>query len=112
MNKIIALILGVIAACSLSACKGQINRPHSITVEGCIAEDHGSYFLTADNGSHYHLTGNLDLVRNDIGHETVVRGDIIQSKRQPQAPPENTNGSENQIGIGSVQNVANACKPH
>jgi len=109
-KRIAVVILALTAAGATWCCQSQINRPHATTVQGCIADDGGQYVLTGDLGTKYVLTGsNKDAARAQVGHEAIVRGELVYDKLTTGAPAETNSHPENQLQVATVQFVSGNC---
>lgn len=107
--KITGLIVLIAAVLMFAACQGKTLRPHALTVQGCVAQSNGSFVLTTDEGIKYELTGQQDQVRQMTGHESLVRGELIKSATETQAPSEAGNAAQNLLSVTSIKSVANTC---
>lgn len=108
MNKG-AFCLILLLAIGLMSCQGKIHKPWAQTLQGCVAEANGGYVLTTDSGDRYMLVGDADQLRPQAGHEVLVRGLLVQSAKEPQAPAEADSRIQNQLDVNSVQFVSNGC---
>ena len=110
MNKAAILVLALSVAVSCWSCQSQTNRPHAITVQGCIGQQDGHYVLTSDSKTTYVLTGDKkNNARALAGHEAVVRGQLVYNALTPGAPAKANSHPENQLDVATMQSVSNTC---
>jgi hypothetical protein len=100
-------ILGVL--CGTWACQSRITKPTTATVQGCLAHNAEGYTLTENSGQKYFLTGNSAILNPQVGHEVLIRGELVQSRQSPGAPPAANHGSQSRVDVSEVQSVSDKC---
>jgi hypothetical protein len=110
MHKAIVVpALTVAVACW--SCQSETNRPHEITVQGCIAQQGENYVLTSDSGTKYVLTGDQkQAAQAQAGHEALVRGQLVYDTKTPGGPPATSSHPYNQLEVATVQVVSDNCR--
>ena len=53
MKKTRRLGLALLLTTALWSCESRMNRPHELTVEGCVSRDNGNFALTTNSGIKY-----------------------------------------------------------
>lgn len=101
------VILG--ALCGTWACQSRITKPTSTTVQGCLAHNADGYTLTKNSGQKYFLSGNSAILSPNVGHEVLIRGELIQSSQSPGAPPAANHGSQYRVDVSEVRSVSDKC---
>lgn len=107
--KQLTFICMLTATAALIACEGRISSPRAATVQGCVSEANGGYVLTTDDGHKYLLTGNSDLMKQQVGREALVRGEQVTSSRETQAPPQADGQQLNQLDVVTIKQAGSAC---
>jgi hypothetical protein len=108
MSKL-ALLAVVALAWGTWGCEARITHPYNVTVQGCIGQASQGYTLTEHSGRKYVLSGQAHQLAQQVGHEALIRGELIQSVKAPGAPPAANQGRESRIDVGTVQPVADKC---
>jgi hypothetical protein len=109
MSKLV-LLAAVALACGAAGCQSRITHPQSVTVQGCIARASGGYMLTEHSGRKYVLSGQSELLNQQVGHEALIRGNLLQSNQSAGAPPSANHGTESRIDVAAVQSVSQKCE--
>jgi len=97
------------------------SKIHVGTVKGCLEGSRGNYLLTQDgSGMVFRLVGDSDLLKNQLGHEVMVTGQLPGSGPVPSAVGEEestptetgsagSSTTANVIQVSKVQTVSRAC---
>lgn len=103
-----ALCLGILLS-GFWGCQGKTNHPDQMaTVQGCISNQNGTYELTDNSGNRYVLTGNTSQVKENVGHEMLIRGTEVENSKTPQAFPE-AKKIHSQIEVSSAKVAGHSC---
>jgi len=80
-------------------------------VQGCLQESKGNYALTADDGTVYQLTGKTAELKEHVGHEVQITGEISNST-QPGTTSAATAGMTHQatLEVKSMKHISKTCK--
>ena len=109
MNRTYSIAALIIVAFAMLGCQSKINTPHSETVQGCVSTMAEGYKLTDSSGHEYALTGDSALLREQVGHEVLVSGEMVQSSRTPGAPASASSGPKSQLNVSKVKVVSQSC---
>jgi len=101
------ILLGLLA--SSWGCQGKIARPQNVTVQGCLTRADAGYKLTDDFGHSYKLNGDESALSQQVRHVLLVKGNQVESSREPEAPPSANHGIQSRIDVASFKSVSNGC---
>jgi hypothetical protein len=108
--KTVAVVTTALIAFGIAGCQGAENHPESgVTVQGCVSQSNGEYHLVDGFGHDYVLSEPSADVKQNVGHEVLVRGSEIENKRTPEAQPDPNNGVVNRIDVTSAKLVSDQC---
>ncbi len=109
MTRISLAAVALAASVALWGCQSRIAHPRATTVQGCISQVDSDYVLTDSQGHKYDLQGNTSGFNGQVGHQFVVRGELVQSSRSPGAPAKITGPEKSQIDVSSAQPAPGSC---
>ena len=82
------------------------------TIQGCLQGSNGSYTLTADSGTTYHLQGDDSMLSKHVGHEVQITGTSSGAGRSSSEATPNAGaagGAEQTLTVEHVKHVSKTC---
>ncbi len=109
MKRLALAAAAIGAGIGMWGCQSRIAHPRETTVQGCISQEDGDYIVTDGAGHKYDLQGNTSSLKGQVGHQMVIRGELVQSTRSPGAPAKITGPEKSQIDVSSTQAAPGSC---
>lgn len=75
MRQIMWLV-GVMALCGVGMAQHSANDAGSMTVRGCLQRSRQNFVVVDHSGMPYALKGVTDKLKNEVGHEVEVKGQL------------------------------------
>jgi hypothetical protein len=103
------LLLLLSAACLLA----QDNMGGSAgpkTIQGCLSNSSGQYWLTESNGTKHQLSSHANVLKNHIGHEVAITGtDAVKTVSTTQQGAASTAHQIPIFRVQTVKHIADTC---
>ncbi len=109
-KRILLTIVLLLSAAWLAA---QQNAPqgalpgNQTTVEGCLSGSDGNYTLTDKSGNTYQLSGDNSMLRDHVGHDVQVTGNMAPSTASSTAGGAGSN--QQIINVASLKHISSTC---
>ena len=105
----LTLLLLLSAACLLA----QDNMGKSagpMTIQGCLSNSKGQYWLTESNGTVHQLSSHANVLKNHIGHEVAITGtEAVKTVGTTQQGAASTAHQIPVFRVQTVKHVADTC---
>ena len=111
MHKTLLLALALLIPVAwLQAQDNMGNAASETTIQGCLSNSKGQYWLTESNGTVHQLSSHANVLKNHIGHEVAVTG--TEAVKTTGTTIQGGASSAKQIPIfrvKSVKHIADTC---
>jgi hypothetical protein len=101
----VALLCASLGWAQQSAPSADSNAASS-SIRGCLSGAEGNYMLTQQDGTVFRLVGKEDQLKNHIGHEVMVTGQVSASG-SGSAPDQGESNSQNSAGSSGSSTSGN-----
>jgi hypothetical protein len=114
-NVMLALLL-LLSAAWLQAQQGETGQAAGrtsggATIQGCLSNSAGQYFLTDDSGTKHQLSGYANKLKAHVGHEVEIRGKPSVKTVSDTSYGAASSAEEIPVfEVKSVKQIADACK--
>ena len=78
------------------------------TVKGCLQGSGGSYTLTADDGTAYHLQGDTSQLAEHVGHEVQITG--ATASGEVASAPKAAGTQQPMLTVEHLKHISSTCK--
>jgi hypothetical protein len=111
MRKTLVLLLLLLSACCLLAQDNMGKAADSEnTIQGCLSNASGHYYLTDSAGTRYFLSGYANRLKGHIGHEVAITGvDSVKTTSTTQQGAASTAHQQHVFRVQSIKHIADTC---
>jgi hypothetical protein len=112
MYKTLILALALLLPAAWLQAQDNMGKAGSATtIQGCLSNSNGQYWLTDSNGVKHQLSSHANVLKNHIGHEVAITG--VEAVKTTDTTIQGGASSAKQIPVFRVQtvkHVADTCK--
>jgi len=111
MRKTVVLLVLVLSATWLLAQDNMGKAADSeSTIQGCLSNAGGHYYLTDSSGTKYFLSGYANKLKDHIGHEVAITGmDSVKTTSTTQQGAASTAHQQHVFRVKTIKHVADTC---
>jgi len=111
MYKTLMLALALIVSAAWLQAQDTMGKSSPVTLEGCLSNHNGQYWLTESNGTVHQLSSNAQKLSPNVGHEVQITGMPGVKTTDTTIQGEASAAKEKAVfKVRSVTSVADTCK--
>jgi len=111
MRKTLTLtLLLLLSAACLFAQDNMGGSAGPMTIQGCLSNSRGQYWLTESNGTVHQLSSHANVLKNHIGHEVAITGtEAVKTTSTTEQGAASTAKQVPIFRVQAVKHVADTC---
>ena len=111
MYKTLMLALALLVPAAWLQAQDTMSKSSPTTIEGCLSNHNGQYWLTDSTGKVYQLSSNAQKLSSHVGHTVQITG--MPGVKTTDTTVQGSESTAKEIPVfkvKSVQHVADSCK--